>query len=239
MCTHSGRLKFKTKSTFCPQVTNTSVCRLVERDVDKLFCDSPVKNKFSLSMSEKDAFDKLCRDKDTVVKPADKGGGLVILPTALYNSEVLRQLQNTRYYKALTSDPTRQFQSETEHFLKTAHLGGSISEKELQYLFSYSPTKPIFYILPKIHKDLTNPPGRPIVAGISSLTEPISNFVDFVLRPLVTSLPSYLRDTCDFLQCLSAIKKKNLNKDITLATMDVTSLYTNIITNPILRVFWN
>ncbi len=64
------------------------------------------------------------------------------------------------------------------------------------------------------------------MAGINSLTEPLSNFVDFVLRPLVTSLSSYLRDTRDFLQCLSVIK--DLEEDIILATMDVTSLYTNI-----------
>ncbi len=64
------------------------------------------------------------------------------------------------------------------------------------------------------------------MAGINSLTEPLSNFVDFVLRPLVTSLPSYLRDTRDFLQCLSVIK--DIEEDIILATMDVSSLYTNI-----------
>ncbi len=34
-----------------------------------------------------------------------------------------------------------------------AHLEGLISEKELQYLFNSSPTKPVFYILPKVHKD--------------------------------------------------------------------------------------
>ncbi len=65
-------------------------CRLVERDVEKLFCDSPAKQKFNLSISEKDAIDKLCRNRDIVVKPADKGGGFVIWFRTLYNSEVFR-----------------------------------------------------------------------------------------------------------------------------------------------------
>ncbi len=68
--THSDHWRFKPKSTFCPHVTNPSMntfCRLVERDVEKLFCDSPAKQKFNLSISEKDALDKLCRDKDIVV----------------------------------------------------------------------------------------------------------------------------------------------------------------------------
>ncbi len=56
------------------------------------FVISPAKQKFNLSKSEKDALDKLCRDKDIVVKPADKGGVLVILPRTLYNSEVFWQL---------------------------------------------------------------------------------------------------------------------------------------------------
>ncbi len=122
--TNSDCEKFKPKSTFCPYVTNPSMntfCRLVERDVEKFFCESPAKKKFNLSKSEKDALDKLCRDKDIVVKPADKGGGLVILPRTLYNAEVFCQLQNSTYYKVLTPDPTIQFQREIEHFLKMAH----------------------------------------------------------------------------------------------------------------------
>ncbi len=43
-------------------------CGLVERDVEELFCESPAKKKFNLSKSEKDALDKLCRNKDIVVK---------------------------------------------------------------------------------------------------------------------------------------------------------------------------
>ncbi len=46
----------------------------------------------------------------------------------------------------------------------------------------------------------------------------------------MTSLPSYLRDTRDILQCLSVIK--DLDEDMILATMDVTSLHLT------LRVSW-
>uniref|UniRef100_A0A671PRP7 Uncharacterized protein n=1 Tax=Sinocyclocheilus anshuiensis TaxID=1608454 RepID=A0A671PRP7_9TELE len=156
----------------------------------------------NLTHSEQEALDELCRNKDIVIKPADKGGGLVIMPRVLYNHEVFRQLENTSYYQALPSDPMTRFQSEIEKFIQEAHFHQLISDKEMRYLLNRSPTRPVFYILPKVHKNLVNPPGRPIVAGNNSLPEPLSNFVDFVLRPLVTSLPSYLRDTADFLQCL-------------------------------------
>ncbi|CAH2301946.1 Hypothetical predicted protein, partial [Pelobates cultripes] len=42
-----------------------------------------------------------------------------------------------------------------------------------------------FYYLPKIHKRLENPPGRPIISGIGSLTSNISQYVDFFLQQRV------------------------------------------------------
>lgn len=148
------------------------------------------------------------------------------MPKTLYDQEALRQLQDLTYYRPLPSDPTSKFQKEIESFLQHAHDSSIISEQEFKYLFNRTPTRPVFYVLPKVHKSLSNPPGRPIVAGNNSLTEPLSNFVDFILRPLVTKLPSYLRDTSDFLACLSEIG--HLSQNVLLATMDVTSLYTNI-----------
>ena len=84
----------------------------------------------------------------------------------------------------------------------------------------------LFYMLPKIHKRITNPPGRPIVSGNGCPTERISQLVDFFLQPTVQELPSYLRDTTHFLSRLRHLG--TLPKDCLLITMDVASLYTNI-----------
>ena len=99
-----------------------------------------------------------------------------------------------------------------------------IDEKTKQYLIQSDPKAGRFYILPKIHKQ--GNPGRPIVSSNSHPTERISEFVDFFLQPLVTTLPSYVKDTNDFLNKLSLIH--NLPNDILLVTLDVSSLYTNI-----------
>lgn len=82
----------------------------------------------NLTLSERQALDKLCKDKNIVVKPADKGGGLVIMPKTLYDQEVLRQLQDLSYYRALPTDPTSRFQKEIELFLQQAHSSSLISE---------------------------------------------------------------------------------------------------------------
>jgi hypothetical protein len=93
----------------------------------------------------------------------------------------------------------------------------------MEYLTPEDPKLGRFYLLPKIHKE--NNPGRPIVSVNDHPTEKISEFIDFHLRPFVEILPSYIKDTTDYLK-----KMENLNipENTTFVTMDVTSLYTNI-----------
>ena len=57
-------------------------------------------------------------------------------------------------------------------------------------------------------------------------TERLSHFVDYHLQPLVHKLPSFVKDTNDFLNKLLIIG--NLPANSLLVTLDVSSLYTNI-----------
>ncbi|XP_072041052.1 uncharacterized protein [Amphiura filiformis] len=89
-------------------------------------------------------------------------------------------------------------------------------------------------MLPKVHK--ANNPGRPIVSGCSCPTKQISRFVDYHLRPLVESLPSYIQDTTDFIKHINTLNENAPLPDNTLlVSADVTALYTNINHNEALR----
>ena len=99
-----------------------------------------------------------------------------------------------------------------------------IDDKTLEYLIPDSPKPDIFYLLPTIHK--ANNPGRRIVSANSHPIEKISGFVDFHLRQHVEALPSFIKDTTDYVQKMAALN--SLPSHTTLVTMDVTSLYTNI-----------
>lgn len=80
--------------------------------------------------------------------------------------------------------------------------------------------------MPKVHKGLDIPlKGRPIVSGIGSLTENISSFVDFFIKPFVPKLPSYVRDSMDFIESLYAV---DFSVDAVLLATLVQILYTNI-----------
>ena len=83
---------------------------------------------------------------------------------------------------------------------------------------------PVFYTLAKIHKP--TPVGRPIISGCDGPTERISAFVDHLLQLIAQIQPSYLKDTTDF---INFIEKTRLPPNTTLVSMDITSLYTNIL----------
>ena len=102
---------------------------------------------------------------------------------------------------------------------------GQISQNTSNYLTTHIDRTQQFYLLPKIHKDIKNPPGRPIVSGSGGATEKISQFVDHFIGPLVPMSESYIRDSTHMINILN---KLNMLPDMILCTLDIISLYTNI-----------
>ena len=76
------------------------------------------------------------------------------------------------------------------------------------------------------HIAQTGKPGRSIVASCDAPTEKISEFVDYHLRLLVKNIPSYIKDTTDFLHKVQSLG--HLPDNTLLVTLDVSSLYTTI-----------
>ena len=111
-------------------------------------------------------------------------------------------------------------------FLTHLEAGSHIDDTLNEFLEPHNPPRtPIFYLLPKIHKP--NNPGHPIISGIDSPTANLSVYLDYYLKPIVRTLPSYIKDTGHFLQ---TILDDNLEIPVNsiLLYMDVRSLYTNI-----------
>ena len=72
---------------------------------------------------------------------------------------------------------------------------------------------------------MTPSPERPIVNSIGSITEKSSAFVDAHLRQFTPRIPSYVKDTTHFINIMRNIQ---LDPEVLLVTIDVSSLYTNI-----------
>ena len=151
---------------------------------------------------------------------------MVVWDRDKYITEGLRQLSDNNFYIETDTDLTSQHYREVVTVLDDMHSHQEIDISCYKYL-TYTPIRTAqFYMLPKIHKDKANPPGRPIVSGNGCPTERISQFVDFFLQPGVKDIRSYIKDTTHFLSVLSSLD--TLPEGAILATLDVSSLYTNI-----------
>lgn len=87
-----------------------------------------------------------------------------------------------------------------------------------------APRLPVMYIMPKVHKSIDHPPGRPIISGIDSLYSRVGEYVDIYLKPLVTQGKSYLKGSRE----LICYKKIEVTANTILVTVDIESLYTDI-----------
>ena len=114
-------------------------------------------------------------------------------------------------------------------FFRSLKTKGFIAEKELKY-FTYEYKKACnlgkMYLLPKIHKRLSDVPGRPVISNCGMPTEKVSEFLDYQLKPVIQNGKSYIRDSGHFLE-----RNKNINtlpENAILVTADVVALYQSI-----------
>jgi hypothetical protein len=189
--------------------------------------------RYNLSPQEFSALNRIKNNENIVIKPADKGGSLVIMDKNNYLFEAYKQLNDQKYYKKLKEPIFHRNKIDIGKVLANMHNDGFISKKQLEYLSGPDDTRPRrFYILPKIHKNINTwpipnkmPPGRPVVSDIDSESYRVSDYVDFFLKPLACKHPSYIKNSYDF---TDKIKNCDINQSTYLVTGDITSLYTNM-----------
>ena len=175
---------------------------------------------------------ELANNEKITIRKADKGASFVILDTLEYLNEVYHQLGNSKFYKKLASPLHPENNRYLNKLVKTALERGTITNKVHQFLSrhdEYNTRR--FYILPKIHKPKNKwsnprcPPGRPIISDVNTESSRIAEFIDFYVNKHSTELPSYVRDSFDFVEKIKHIK---LDENDLLITGDVNSLYTNM-----------
>jgi hypothetical protein len=141
-----------------------------------------------------------------------------------YITEAERQLHDTTFYKKCSEDLTPKHIAQIIGILSKVLEKQEITEKVFKHLSPLGSRTPRFYFLPKIHKKVVK--GRPIISGNGCPTEKISQFVDEHIKHIVPLLPSYIKDTTDFVKMIESLP--TVCKNAVLVTMDVSSLYTCI-----------
>lgn len=202
----------------------------IKKDVTDLL-SRPNQHGTNLTTQEREALNTLMKNEDLVIKEANKGGRIVVMNKKDYVEECKKQLSNDSFYQKLDSDPNKDYTTEVLQQVTQMKEEAVISDDEYKLLTEYLDTEetPIFYGLPKIHKQFeTFPPLRPIVSQMKSATKRLSEFIDSFLKYQAQKTSSFIKDTKHFLQKIEEINKKKLSENAILVTMDVSSLYTNI-----------
>ena len=217
---------FHVKSTWQPPIQN-SVALENYLEETKLELASIVfyPQNDNISANERKAISTLKRNSEINLKKADKGTTIVIMDTAQKIQEGSQQLSDDKFYKPLASPIVQETSRKVNAIVYKLFCSGHIDKMTHKWLTTdlKQPRIPEFYTLTKIHKKTLV--GRPIVSGSSGPTERISSFVDSLLQPIATKQESYLKDTTDF---INFIENTQIPDDVILATLDVSSLYTNI-----------
>lgn len=168
---------------------------------------SQPKPKSNPTQNEKQALCNLQQRNDIIIKPADKGSAVVILYRTDYIAEAERQLNNTMHYEKLDRDSLANITKEVKDAVQSIYVLKRNHQQKDQGL-SHKPPRQANCLLIQ-HPNWGSP-----------------SLWTTTLKPLVSTLPSYVCDTTDFLKKIREIP--TLPPDCLLVTLDLTSLYTNI-----------
>ena len=117
----------------------------------------------------------------------------------------------------------------SKRILKSFYTCKFITEEEVKYFsYHFKETSNLdkFYLLPKIHEQLFNVPGRPGTSNCGTPKEKASEFLDFRLKPLMQSGWSYILDYGDFINKIKRLGK--VPGDSFLVTTDAVGLCPSI-----------
>lgn len=225
--------QFEPRSNFTPEA---GACKTLDRCIDNINADIkkltfPTIRSSNISIEEKQTLKALQTRNDIVVKPADKGGAIVLWEKNLYLAEGHKQLDNTTFYKKVKDDRTLYINSKVKTTVRNLIKNSKLPPTAENLIIKDSDLgAPTFYLLPKIHKMSSPsdiPSGRPIVSACSCPTERISAFLDHLFQPIVKTLKTYVKDTNHALQLFETYSFPDSRQRL-LFTMDVSSLYTSI-----------
>lgn len=97
------------------------------------------------SREEKEAIHQLSLNRDIIIKPADKGGAIVLQTYIDYDKECKRLLNDQRKYGILTEDPTESIRIRIATMVEEALSHNWVSKKEADFLIQKSEDTLLLY----------------------------------------------------------------------------------------------
>ncbi|CAF1438402.1 unnamed protein product [Didymodactylos carnosus] len=154
----------------------------------------------------------------------DKGNAIVVMNKSDYLTKAKEILYDERAFKKLIHNLTDKHEEELNKFLLQLKRNKIISPDEYKLMRRDTGSRtPETYFLVKVHK--SGQPVRPIISSYNSYNY---NTVKYLATlPAISQCPSYVKDSFGF----ARIIKENKDLSGLIYSLDVSSLFTNAITN--------
>ena len=224
---------FKRKSDWKPQIGHPIMELFLSQLEKELFSELTIPhNSSNLSKEDWEAVWGLINDKSIVIKKANKGSCTVVWGREDYIKEAENHFKD--YFSVYNhldckEDTLPKLVEVSNEMFRNLFNRKFISEKEVKY-FTYEFKKATnlgkIYFLPKIHKRLSNVPGRPVISNCGTPTEKASEFLDYHLKPVMQEGLSYVKDSGDFMGKIKSLGR--IPDGAFMVTADVVGLYPSI-----------
>ena len=191
----------------------------------------------NLTPEQLNSIKTLQNNPNIVIQRADKGGGTVVMDKSYYIRKLTELIDDdtkfvecdankTSKVKKKINDIAKRFKETNESMFKLLKRTGEFNNGHL-------------YGLPKIHKNVKQPPLRPIISMTGTVTHDIAQYLNSIIRPYLNS--NYIvKSSNEFLMHINNVK---LEPGQQMLSLDVESLFTNVpveeTTDIILQVAFN
>jgi hypothetical protein len=166
----------------------------------------------------------LKKDVTIVILPADKCRATVLMDKTVYDTKMLKLLNDKNTYKKLKADSTNKYQNQLVNILRNWQRENLLPLTIHRRIYPTSEDVPKIYGTPKIHKP--DFPLRPIVSSIGSIAYQAARLIADILSPLVGKTDHNIKNSQDF---VLKIKDLQIPPGHVMHSYDVTALFMSIL----------
>ena len=176
----------------------------------------------SLTKEEKAAVGSLQANMNIVIQRQDKGGGAVVMNRLDYNAKLLGIISDETKFIPCPADQTEIVKKEVNIIANSIKSTSPLLYHKIRRTGDFYNGH--LYGLPKIHKNSADPPLRPIISMVGTVTHDIAQFINSVIRPYLNTSQIVKSGT----EIIAQFENITLNTNECLVSLDVESLFTNV-----------
>ena len=90
--------------------------------------------KMNVTKSEEKAMRELLDDSRIVIRPADKGSGIVVMDAEKYQDDLETEMKDSSTYDQVKKDPTRTVRNKVKKLVTEMYKRGSITDELRKYM---------------------------------------------------------------------------------------------------------